>query len=66
MGLDDKTNNKTQEATGSAKEGFGKLTGDKETQAEGNSQKTQAKAKDAAQDVKDSVKGFAQGLKKNN
>ena len=66
MGLDDKTNNKTEEATGSAKEGFGKLTGDKETQAEGSSQKTQAKAKDAAQDAKDSVKGFAEGLKKNN
>ncbi|MBE1514850.1 CsbD family protein [Nesterenkonia halotolerans] len=64
MGLDDKTNNKTEQATGSAKEGFGKLTGDKETEAEGNSQKTQAKAADAAQDAKDSVKGFVQGLKK--
>ncbi|GAA1141691.1 CsbD family protein [Nesterenkonia lutea] len=63
MGLDDKTNNKSEEASGSAKEGFGKLTGDKETQAEGSSEKTQAKAKDAAQDAKDSVKGFVQGMK---
>lgn len=66
MGLDDKTNNKAEEATGSAKEGFGKLTGDRETEAEGKGQKNQAKLKDVAQDAKDSVKGFAEGLKKNN
>lgn len=34
MGLDDKLNNKAEEATGATKEGFGKVTGDKETQAE--------------------------------
>ena len=39
MGLDDKASNKTEEATGSVKEGFGKLTGDRETEAEGKGQK---------------------------
>ncbi len=64
MGLDDKLNNKAEEATGATKEGFGKVTGDKETQAEGTGEKLQAKAKDAINDAKDSVKGFTDGLKK--
>lgn len=66
MGLDDKLSNKTDKASGSAKEGFGKLTGDREAESEGKGEKNQAKAKDVAQDAKDSVKGFAQGLKKDN
>ncbi|GGE58588.1 CsbD family protein [Nesterenkonia cremea] len=66
MGLGDKLNNKAEEASGAAKEGLGKATGDKEAQAEGTGEKLQAKAKDAANDAKDSVKGFADGLKKDN
>lgn len=64
MGLGDKLNNKAEEASGAAKEGLGKVTGDKESQAEGTGEKLQAKAKDAANEAKDSVKGFADGLKK--
>lgn len=66
MGLGDKLNNKAEEASGAAKEGLGKATGDKEAQAEGTGEKLQAKAKDAANEAKDSVKGFADGLKKDN
>lgn len=66
MGLGDKLNNKAEEAAGAAKEGFGKVTGDKESQAEGTGEKLQAKAKDAVNDAKDSVKGFTDGLKKDN
>ena len=64
MGLGDKLNNKAEEASGAAKEGLGKATGDKEAQAEGTGEKLQAKAKDAVDDAKDSVKGFTDGLKK--
>ncbi len=64
MGLDDKLNNKAEEATGATKEGFGKVTGDKEAEAQGKGEKLQAKAKDTIDDAKDSVKGFTDGLKK--
>ena len=59
MGIEDKLN----QAKGALKEGVGKLSGDKKTQAEGAVEKVVAKAKDSLEDVKDSVEGVVEGLK---
>lgn len=59
MGIEDKLN----QAKGALKEGAGKLTGDKKTEAEGAVEKVVAKAKDSLEDVKDSVEGAVEGLK---
>ncbi|WP_373821899.1 CsbD family protein [Veillonella sp.] len=59
MALEDKLN----QAKGALKENAGKLTGDKEMQAEGAVEKTTAKVKDVAEDVKDAVDGALNGLK---
>ena len=48
--------NKLEQATGSIKEGFGKVTGDSKTEAEGAVEKTVAKAIEVVEDVKDSFK----------
>lgn len=60
MGIEDKLN----QVKGALKEGAGKLSGDKKTQAEGAVEKVVAKAKDGFEDVKDSVEGAVEGLKK--
>jgi uncharacterized protein YjbJ (UPF0337 family) len=49
--------------SGSIKEGAGKLTGDRETEAEGKTEKAKGQVKDAAQDVKDAAKGVRRGMK---
>lgn len=59
MGIEDKLN----QVKGALKEGAGKLSGDKKTQAEGAVEKVVAKAKDSLEDVKDSVEGAVEGLK---
>ncbi len=59
MGIEDKLN----QAKGALKEGAGKLTGDKKTEAEGAVEKVVAKAKDSLEDVKGSVEGAVEGLK---
>ena len=59
MGIEDKLN----QVKGALKEGAGKLSGDKKTQAEGAVEKVVAKAKDGLEDVKDSVEGAVEGLK---
>ena len=59
MGIEDKLN----QVKGALKEGAGKLSGDKKTQAEGAVEKVVAKAKDGFEDVKDSVEGDVEGLK---
>ena len=70
MALEDKLN----QAKGALKENAGKLTGDKELEAEGAVENTAAKVKDAAhdvaedfkkaaEDVKDAVEGALDGLK---
>ena len=59
MGIEDKLN----QVKGALKEGAGKLSGDKKTQAEGAVEKVVAKAKDGFEDVKDSVEGAGEGLK---
>ena len=43
--------NKLEQATGAIKEGFGKVTGDSKTEAEGTVEKTVAKAKEVVEDV---------------
>ena len=48
---------------GSVKEGFGKLTGDTKTQAEGAAEKVASKAKEVAEDAKEAVEGAVSGVK---
>lgn len=55
--------NKLEQATGSIKEGFGKVTGDNKTEAEGAVEKTVAKAKEVVEDAKGTVEGAVEGLK---
>ena len=54
---------KFEQAKGSIKEGFGKVTGDKKTQVEGAVEKTAAKAKEVAKDAKDALEGAVDGIK---
>lgn len=55
--------NKLEQATGTVKEGVGKVTGDNNTEAEGAVEKTVAKAKEVAEDAKGAVEGAVEGLK---
>ena len=59
MALEEKLN----QAKGALKENVGKLTDDKQMEAEGVVENTVAKVKDAANDVKDAVEGALDGLK---
>jgi uncharacterized protein YjbJ (UPF0337 family) len=61
--MSDKLDTKVDQLKGSVKEGFGKLTGDKEIETEGMTEKLAAKAKEVVQDVKDSVEGLVDGVK---
>ena len=51
-------------AKGSLKEGVGKVTGDRQTEAEGKTDRAKGQVKDAAHDVKESAKGVRDSLKK--
>lgn len=62
MNTDDKFENAKDKVGGQAKEGLGKVTGDKETQAEGQAQEGKADAKDKLQDARDTVKGAIDGV----
>jgi len=57
MGADDKSSNKGQELKGSAKETWGKATGNESMEAEGKSDKSKANLKQAGENVKDAFKG---------
>ena len=57
MGADDKASNKIDDLGGKAKEGLGKVTGDKDTQNEGKVDQAKASLKDAGEKVKDAFKG---------
>lgn len=59
MSLEEKLN----QAKGSIKEGFGKLTCDKKTEAEGTAEKVASKAKEVAEDAKEAVEGAIKGVK---
>ncbi|MEU4419901.1 CsbD family protein [Actinoplanes sp. NPDC024001] len=56
MGLDDKIENKAQEATGKAKQGIGEATDDKELQAEGTADQKSSNVKQAGEKIKDVFK----------
>ncbi len=60
---EEKLNAKLDQLSGSVKEGLGKLTGDKEIQAEGVVEKLSGKVKETVEDVKGTVKGAIDGLK---
>ena len=62
MSTDEKFENAKDKLGGQAKEGLGKLTGDKETETEGQAQQGKADAKDKLQDARDTVKGAVDGL----
>lgn len=51
-------------AKGAVKEGVGKVTGDRRTEAEGKTDRAKGEAKDAAHDVKQGAKGVRDSLKK--
>ncbi|HUQ00601.1 MAG TPA: CsbD family protein [Aeromicrobium sp.] len=55
--------NKTDEWKGAAKENVGDLTDNKDLQAEGAAEKTGAKVKQTAEDIKDNVEDAAGAAK---
>jgi uncharacterized protein YjbJ (UPF0337 family) len=54
----------TDKIKGAVKEGAGKLTGDKRTEAEGETDQAKGDVKDAARDVKDAAKGARDSIAK--
>ncbi|GAA3857214.1 CsbD family protein [Saccharothrix violaceirubra] len=56
MGAEDKIRNMAEELKGRAKEGFGRTTGDRRTEAEGRGERTKASLKQAAEKVKDALR----------
>ena len=59
-----KYDSKLNQVKGSLKEGFGKVTGDEKLEKEGLAEKTIAKGKELASDVKESAEGAVEGVKK--
>ena len=57
------TEEKINQAKGTVKEGFGKLTGDKKTEKEGAAEKVVSKVKEVAEDAKYAVEGAIEGVK---
>ena len=56
MGVEDKASNKIEDIGGKAKEGLGKVTGDKDTENEGKVDQAKASLKDAGEKIKDAFK----------
>ncbi|MCW2652328.1 MAG: hypothetical protein QOE41_1485 [Mycobacterium sp.] len=56
MGGTDKAKNKVENVTGKAKEALGKVTGDRETQGEGQGDQAKSNLKDAGEKVKDAFR----------
>ncbi len=56
MGAGDKASNKIDDLGGKAKEGLGKLTGDKSTENEGRLDQAKSSLKDAGEKIKDAFK----------
>ncbi|MFU2206617.1 CsbD family protein [Streptococcus pluranimalium] len=61
---EEKIDAKVEKISGSVKEGFGKMTGDKHTETEGKAEKASGSVKEKLADAKDAVKGAIEGLKK--
>jgi uncharacterized protein YjbJ (UPF0337 family) len=56
MGIEDKVNNKSEEAGGKVKEGAGRATGDERLEAEGRNDQASANLKQAGEKVRDAFK----------
>ncbi|GGO04436.1 CsbD family protein [Micromonospora sp. ALFpr18c] len=56
MGIDDKINNATEDATGKLKEGAGRATDNEQLEAEGRADQSTAKLKQAGEKIKDAFK----------
>ncbi len=56
MGLDDKIENKTQEAAGKVEQNVGEATDDKDLQAEGKADQRSSNIKQAGEKIKDAFK----------
>jgi uncharacterized protein YjbJ (UPF0337 family) len=52
----DKANNKIEDLGGKAKEGLGKVTGDRDTENEGKADQAKSSLKDAGEKIKDAFK----------
>jgi uncharacterized protein YjbJ (UPF0337 family) len=52
----DKANNKIEDLGGKAKEGLGRVTGDRDTEAEGKADQKKSSLKDAGEKIKDVFK----------
>lgn len=63
MTQEEKFESKKDQLAGKAKEVGGKVTGDKELEAEGKSQGVLGKAKEKLGDAKDTVKGATESIK---
>ena len=57
MGTGDKVSNKVDDLGGKAKEGIGKVAGDKDTENEGKVDQAKSSLKDAGEKIKDAFKG---------
>jgi len=64
MSTDDKLENSADKLGGQAKEGLGRLTGDKEVETEGKVQQAGAEVKQKIEDAKDTARGALRGLKR--
>ena len=53
MGMDDKIDNKAEEAAGKVKEGVGKATDDEQLEAEGKGDQASSNLKQAGEKIKD-------------
>lgn len=58
------TSGTTDKVTGAIKEGVGKLTGDRRTEAEGKTDQAKGDVKNAARDVGDAARGVGDSLRK--
>lgn len=56
MGIDDKVNNKSEDAAGKIKEGAGRATGNERLEAEGRGEQATSDLKQAGEKVKDAFK----------
>jgi len=56
VGAEDKASNKIDDLGGKAKEGLGKVTGDKSTENEGKVDQAKSSLKDAGEKIKDAFK----------
>ena len=59
MSIEEKFN----QAKGSVKEGFGKLTGDKKLETEGATEQVVSKVKEVAEHAKEAIEGAVSGVK---